>query len=40
MPGLLDAAIDVASEFLDPGTVTTGRDASENRPMTRRPTAI
>jgi len=31
--GLLDAAIDVASEFLDSGTVVTtrGRDASENR---------
>jgi carboxyl-terminal processing protease len=31
--GLLDAAVDVASEFLDAGTVTTtrGRDASENR---------
>jgi carboxyl-terminal processing protease len=31
--GLLDAAIDAASEFLDSGTVVTtrGRDASENR---------
>ena len=31
--GLLDAAVDVASEFLDSGTITTtrGRDANENR---------
>src|SRR5437660_9727101 len=31
--GLLDAAVDVASEFLDSGTVVTtrGRDSSENR---------
>ena len=40
--GLLDAAVDVASEFLDSGTVVTtrGRDAVKIGSMTRRPTAI